>query len=151
MLWVEFTCQVEHVPWKGEVDLLPAGFMLRLEGCFLPVLLAAEADKWIFHPLVTASDLGQRNRCKEWAPREEANQMGTYPRASPFISCLPWWAGEWRRDSSHVPEPMADMQQLQMHHRLLCLPSLSQNGFWSLYRVLVKPMPKWAWNRSRSG
>ena len=36
--------------------------------------------------------------------------------------------------------------------RLLCVwwPPLSQKGFWSLYRIIIKLMPNWAWNRSLS-
>lgn len=131
------------------MDLLPAGFMLRLEDCFL--LLAAEVDKWIFSPVVTASDKGQRNRCKEWAPREEADQMGTLSWDFSFHVSPRWQAGEWRRDSTLCQSPWQICNNYKCTTRLLCLPSLSQKGIRSLYRVLVKPRPKWACNRSMSG
>lgn len=48
--------------------------------------------------------------------------MCTFSWDRSFQVWPPWQAGEWMRDSSYVPEPMADTQQLQMYHKVIvCL------------------------------
>lgn len=89
---------------------------------------------------------------KSISPRKDADQMGTLSRHV-FHVWPRWQAGEWMRNSSHTPEPTADTRQLQMCHKVtLCSSSsFKPEGVWSLYRIIVTLMPKWAWNRSVRG
>lgn len=67
-------------------------------------------------------------------PRDGSDQMWTFSWDLSLYAWPPWQAGEWRRDSSHMPEPMADTPITNVPQRLLCvwLPPFSQKGFWSL-------------------
>lgn len=107
--------RIVHLPgitWYPEEkkwSLLPVGCIIWLEGCSLPVLLAAKADEWSFHPLVTANDSGQRNRCEEQHPPKRGVWSVVNLSMGPSLHVWPHWqAGEWMKDSSHMPELMAD-------------------------------------------
>lgn len=141
-------------PKEEKWSLLPAGGILWLEGCSHPVLLDAKAEGWIFHPSVIANDSGQRNRCegqhhpKRWVWSDVNLFMGPLP------SCLA--PLESRMDERQQPYAWTDGRYSNNYKcttRLLCvwLPPLSWKGFWSLYRIIIKLMPNWAWNRFLSG
>lgn len=91
--------------------------MLCLEICFFPVLLAAEADKWIFLLSVIANWSGQRNRCEEQPPQEMC-----LLRCEPSSQTTPFMLASVAGRRMDVREPYGRYSAMQMHHKIiLCL------------------------------
>lgn len=124
--------------------MLPAGSVWRPFS--LPSLLAPKSRRSL--TLVTASDLGQRNRCEDCTSKSRA-----WSDDSRSLGCLllcmahmaHWQGSERTWEASHARTHRRYAGAVGASQGYLWLfASLRQWMFWPMHWITLKPVPKWA-------